>query len=122
MRDRSGKASVMHERRGQALEQATGTRLYPGTLNLGLDKRFAWSTAPHKVVMVPDAVKWGSTNGPWTTSEARLYPIYVNDHPAWVLRLARSGASRSHIEVLASVRLRDHHKSPVTVRLRKEEL
>ncbi len=105
----TGKATIMHARRGEALAAATGAEVSPGTLNLDLDQDFAWG-APHREAEVPDAEDWGDLGGPWATSTARLWPVWVSEGgqclPGWVMRLDRSRAPLHRVELIAAVSVR----------------
>jgi CTP-dependent riboflavin kinase len=114
MKPGKGIASRMHARRIGPVEAITGP-LYPGTLNLVLDRRFDWGMA-HHAVRIPDARDWSNLDGAWYESAARIYPVTVNGLGAWVMRLDRSRASKRLVEIVASVRLRDVVLSPVLVK------
>jgi CTP-dependent riboflavin kinase len=116
MRHGTGKATIMHERRGPALEEYAGTDLHPGTLNIVLDRPFDWSGA--ETIAVPDAVSWADLDGEWFVSSASVQPISVGDMDAWAVRMERSRAPRNLIEVVAPVRLRDKLSGTVKVALR----
>jgi CTP-dependent riboflavin kinase len=100
----TGKATIMHTRRGPALEDLLGVALIPGTLNLRLDRPFDWSGASE--VAIPDAVSWSALDGPWVTGQAHIQAVTVAGIPAWALRLHRSNAPTDLVEVLSSTHLR----------------
>ncbi|MEK9810323.1 MAG: DUF120 domain-containing protein [Candidatus Nanopelagicales bacterium] len=101
-----GIASDVHYRRMEAVEDAVGYPIHPGTLNVAIEPAFNWN-APHHVVRIPEAENWGNLRGAWGEGVARVYPVVVDDHlPAWVLRL--DSATSAHIELIAPLRLREH--------------
>ena len=112
----TGRATVMHDRRGAAIEAVTGP-IVTGTLNVRLDAPFDWS-APHVSVDVPDAVDWSRLDGPWTTGKANLYPVRIGGEDAWALRLARSAGPLDLLEIVSRIRLRNAIAFPATVVLR----
>lgn len=109
-----GIASRMHDRRIGPVEDAVGCELYPGTLNVSLSRAFDWG-ATHRQITVPDAADWNELDGEWRTGTLRLYPVAINGLAAWVMRLDRSRAPLSLVEIVAPVRLRDMVDGPVTL-------
>jgi CTP-dependent riboflavin kinase len=103
--DGVGRATRMHARRGPALSRLLGADLFPGTLNLRLDRPFLWKGA--KPVPVPDALDWGDLDGDWIESQAMIQPVTLSGVSAWAMRLHRSRAPADLVEVLSEVRLRD---------------
>jgi CTP-dependent riboflavin kinase len=109
----AGKATIMHERRGPALEEHVGVRIHPGTLNLTLDGPFDWAGATE--IPIPDAVSWADLDGEWFMSSARVQAVSVGGVDAWAVRMERSRAPRNLIEVVAPTRLRDKLTGTVRV-------
>lgn len=109
----TGKATIMHERRGQALGAAVGHPLVPGTLNVVLDRPLDWSGATEHVI--PDAVSWSNLDGPWNSTPVRLKPVVIGGEAAWAFRPLRSNAPANLVELLSCVRLRDVVRFPATM-------
>lgn len=100
-----GRATKMHSRRGPTLSSICGTQIQPGTLNLSLDRPFDWSGAVPAII--PDACSWSHLDGLWQISSARVAAVRLDDTPAWAVRLDRSGAPDTLVELVAAVILRD---------------
>lgn len=112
----TGKATIMHARRGPTVEEHVGVQIVPGTLNASLDRPFDWSGAAE--IPIPDAVSWSDLGGEWFTSTARIQPVTIAGIPAWAMRLERSRAPMTLVELVSDARLRDRiHDWPATLEI-----
>jgi len=95
------------DRRRRELATLTGELPFPGSLNVRLTRAFDW-TLPHITGAVLDVVNRRSgLNSPWVHRTARLYPVTVNGHNAWVFRFDGDTYPESFVELIAPIKLRD---------------
>jgi CTP-dependent riboflavin kinase len=111
MVDGTGRASRMHPHRGPAVEAFVGRRLYPGTLNVDLDRPFDWSGADR--LEVPTWAERDNLEGPWEPVGASVRFVRLNGVEAWALRLDTSNAPAHRVELWAPFRLRSLVDEPM---------
>lgn len=84
--------------------------MFPGTLNVQLDKDFDFE-APHLKVSLLDKVTPGKHNWdqPWQPRPCRIWPMVMDDGvKCWAIRFDDKKYNFNFTELMSDVRLRDH--------------
>jgi hypothetical protein len=94
-------------RRIRELAAVLGWPPHPGSLNLALDRPFAWDRGYVRAQLLDVVDRKAGLGSPWAPRWARLYPVTIAGHPAHALRFEGERYPETFVELIALVRLRD---------------
>lgn len=100
------------DRRIKEIETVFGFRPVPGSLNLALDGPFNWEEGYYRAQVLDVVERGQGLDSPWAPRWARFYPLTIDDAPAWAFRFEGEKYSRSFMELIAPVKLRDKVVGP----------
>jgi 2-polyprenyl-3-methyl-5-hydroxy-6-metoxy-1,4-benzoquinol methylase len=122
-RDGAGGASTAFKfgsnRRIKEIQTVLGKEMFPGSLNLNLERPFDWDTGyfRSKISDVVDRRK--GLDSEWGLRWARFYPLKLKGHEAWAFRFEGERYPTSFVELISPARLRDFIDEGETVDLLK---
>lgn len=102
-------------RRIDEIEAILGVRMFPGTLNLNLDRAFDWDKSYYRAQLL-ETVDRSDLSAEWKPRWARFYPVIINNDvftPTYALRFEGETYRDNYLEVIAPTRLLDSIESKV---------
>ena len=94
-------------RRMNEVKEALGVKPVPGSLNLMLDGPFDWDEGYYRAQLFDVADRSKGFDSEWALRWARLYPLTINDVPAWAFRFEQDRYDYKFMELIAPEMLRE---------------
>jgi CTP-dependent riboflavin kinase len=103
------------KRRIKEFKYILGIECVPGSLNVILSEDFAWDTDYYRTRILDVADRSKGLDSEWHLRWARIYPISINGHQAFVFRFEGERYPKNMVEIISDIRLRDHVEEEVRI-------
>jgi SAM-dependent methyltransferase len=95
------------ERRCKEFASATGVYPIPGSLNIQLDSEFDWNSGYYIANFLDVTNRKVGLDQEWNQRRARLYPVEIENHKAWVFKFESDTYPSNFVELISESYLRD---------------
>lgn len=109
-----------NDRRIKELKEILGKEMYPGSLNVTLERSFDWDRRYFRSQTLDVRDRKAGLTSDWSPRWCRFYPVTVGDKAAWVMRFENEKYPAEFVELISDTRLRDFCNESLPIIIEQE--